>query len=172
MPERLPFDAIVVLGHRPPLAADGGLEHETRMRVERGIALYRAGRATRLLFAGGESTPGVIEADVMARYAEQRGVPARALRRERASRDTIENARFLTSLLREELGRAPRVVLVTSDYHSARATKLSRCAGATVSPEPVPLFESAPRRLVRALSECSIELYYRLVDACARAADG
>ncbi|HVZ36960.1 MAG TPA: hypothetical protein VG963_31255, partial [Polyangiaceae bacterium] len=37
-----PADAIVVLGHRPPLA-HGELEYETRARVEHGVALYRAG---------------------------------------------------------------------------------------------------------------------------------
>ncbi|HEY6880006.1 MAG TPA: ElyC/SanA/YdcF family protein, partial [Polyangiales bacterium] len=58
-------DAILVLGHRPPLRA-GVIENELRARVEHGAALYREGRAPLLVMSGGESTPGVIEADVMA----------------------------------------------------------------------------------------------------------
>jgi uncharacterized SAM-binding protein YcdF (DUF218 family) len=163
-------DAVVVLGHRPPLDAHG-LERETRVRVERGIELYRSGAAPKLLFAGGESTPGVIEADVMAAYAEAQGVPKPALLRERASRDTIENARYTVMLLREALGldRKPRIVLVTSDYHIARASRLLRCAGAEVVPAPVNLVQTARERRKRRRSERWVGLYYWFIDECERA---
>ena len=165
-----PLDAIVVLGHRPPLEGHT-LEYETRARVERGIALHRAGRAPRLVFSGGESTPGTIEADVMATFAEQRGVPEGAILRERASRDTIENARYTVALLRRELGlaREPRVVLVTSDYHIARATRLLRCAGADVIAESVPLSLSESERSRRTRSERWVRVYYWFIDECQRA---
>lgn len=168
-------DAIVVLGHRPPLAA-GALEYETRARVERGIALFLEGRAPRLLFSGGPSTPEAIEADVMASYAASRGVPEQALRRERASRDTIENARLSVDLLRRELAlltataRPPRIVLVTSDYHVERATKLFRCAGAEVDGVSVPLSLSRRERRKKAWSERFVRLYYVFIDECGRAA--
>jgi len=164
------FDAIVVLGHRPPLD-EHGLEYETRARVEHGIALYRAGRAPRLLFAGGPSTSRAIEADVMAQYAEAQGVPASAILRERASRDTIENARFAVGLLQRtlELARAPRVVLVTSDYHSARAARLMQCAGADVLAEPVTLGLTKPERAKRERSERLVSLFYAFIAECKRA---
>jgi uncharacterized SAM-binding protein YcdF (DUF218 family) len=167
------FDAIVVLGHRPPVDAHG-LEYETRVRVERGIALYRAGRAPRLLFTGGPSTPKTVEADVMAEYAEAHGVPAGAILRERASRDTIENARFSVALLREHLAldRAPRVLLVTSDYHLARAVRLLQCAGADVFGEAVALKLSVDERRKRERNERWVSLFYLFIAECNRAANG
>jgi len=176
-------DAIVVLGHRPPLSA-GQVEYETRARVERGVALFLQGRATRLLFSGGPSTPEAIEADVMAAYAASRGVPEHALLRERASRDTIENARLSVAMLRRELalpdpsvdrGRAlasrrPRILLVTSDYHLERASKLFRCAGAEVDGVSVPLALSSRARRKKLWSERAVWLYYLFIDECGRAA--
>lgn len=169
------IDAIVVLGHRPPLA-EGQLEYETRVRVERGIALFREGRATRLLFSGGPSTPQAIEADVMASYAASHGVPEQALRRERASRDTIENARLSVELLNRELAliaattRRPRILLVTSDYHLERASRLFRCAGADVEGVSVPLAISSRERRKKRWSERFVKLYYLFIDECGRAA--
>lgn len=163
-------DAIVVLGHRPPLDARG-LEYETRARVDHGIALFRRDAAPRIVFAGGESTPGVVESDVMAAYAEQQGVPAAAILRERASRDTIENARFAIALLRRELDmtRRPRIVLVTSDYHIERAARLMRCAGAEVATEPVALALDARARRKRERTERWVRFYYWFIDECERA---
>lgn len=169
----LPPDAIVVLGHRPPLGPDGvALEYETQARVDAGVALYQRWRAARLLFSGGRSTPEVVEADVMASYAATRGVPEAALLRERASSDTIENARMSVRLLRRELGlqRRPRIVLVTSDYHVIRAAKLFRCAGADVEGVGVALRLSESERKKRLRSERWVRLYYRFIDECERAA--
>lgn len=163
-------DAIVVLGHRPALKGQE-LEAETLARVEQGIALFRAGAAPKLLFAGGESTPGVIEADVMAAHAAAQGVPEHALLRERASRDTIENARYSVALMREQLRleRRPRVLLVTSDYHIERASRLLRCAGAEVANAPVQLVQTARERRKRRRSERWVALYYWFIDECGRA---
>jgi uncharacterized SAM-binding protein YcdF (DUF218 family) len=166
------FDAILVLGHRPPLDRAGRVEYETRARVERGIALFRAGRAPRLLFSGGQSTKRAVEADVMAEYARDRGVPSAAILRERASRDTIENARLSVALLRAALGlsRKPRIVLVTSDYHLARATRLLECAGAEVRPEGAALPElSARERRRRVRNERFVGFAYLFIAECARA---
>lgn len=166
-------DAIVVLGHRPPRDAHG-LEYETRARVERGVALFEAGRASRLLFSGGRSTPEVVEADEMARYAEQRGVPAAAILREGQSRDTIENARMSVALLREalKLARPPRVLLVTSDYHIERASRLFRCAGAEVVPVPVALALQPHERRKRVWGERLVAFVYAFIDECGRTRRG
>jgi len=163
-------DAIVVLGHRPPLDAHG-LEYETRARVDRGLQLFLAGRAPWLLFSGGPSTEEAIEADVMAQYAAQHGARASSILRERASTDTIENARMSVALLRDRLAlsRRPRVVLVTSDYHIDRASRLFRCAGAEVIGEGVPLELTRAERKKRERSERWVKLYYALIDECSRA---
>jgi len=164
-----PRDAIVVLGHSPALD-EHGVESETRARVERGIALFRERRASLLVFAGGPANPGEGEAQGMAELARERGVPESSLRLESLSRDTIENARFTVALLRKELAQAPRVLLVTSDYHIKRATLLFRCAGADVEPAPVTLDAlSGFQRFVRSLREATVRVVYSFFDECARA---
>jgi uncharacterized SAM-binding protein YcdF (DUF218 family) len=163
-------DAVVVLGHRPPLRGTE-VEPETQARVERGVSLWRSGRAPQLVMTGGPSTRHAIEADVMAAYARERGVPPSQLLRERESLDTIENARNTLALLRTRLGqkRAPRVILVTSDYHIRRATRLFRCAGAHVEPEPVLLAGTRAERRARLRAERWVGVYYWFIDECGRA---
>jgi uncharacterized SAM-binding protein YcdF (DUF218 family) len=165
----LPRDAIVVLGHRPA-RDEQGVEPELRMRTDRGIALYRAGRAPRLVLTGGHTGAAESEAEVMAGLARQAGVPESALRLEMASRDTIENAHYTVTALQSELGRPPRVVIVTSDYHVKRAAELFRCAGADVQSEGVPLSElSAWSRFTRRLRERVVHVVYWFFDECERA---
>lgn len=163
-----PIDAIVVLGHRPPLR-DGRIEKELRARVEHGVALYRSGRASLLVMSGGESTKGVVEADVMADHAAKLGVPVSSLLRERASKDTIGNARLTTSMLRARLGHRPRVLLVTSDYHSERAARLLLCAGAEVEASPVDPGLSPAEQRQRRRSERWVRFVYTFFDECDRA---
>jgi uncharacterized SAM-binding protein YcdF (DUF218 family) len=165
---RIDADAILVLGHRPALH-EGAIESELRARVDHGAALHRTGRAPLLVMSGGESTPGVIEADVMAAHAESAGVPAKAILRESASRDTIENVRLSVALLVERLGRAPRVLLVTSDYHIDRAARLLACAGAAVEASPADPRLSPQERARRRRSERWVRFYYGFIDECRRA---
>ena len=170
-PTSEPLDAIVVLGHRPSTSARG-LAYEARARVEEGVRLFRAQRAPRLLLTGGPTgDAGVIEADVMAAHAEAEGVPPAAILRERAASDTIENARLSLAVLRSMLDhpRAPRVLLVTNDYHMARAARLFRCAGAEVVEAPVALSLSPDERAQRKRSERFVALYYWFIAECKRA---
>jgi uncharacterized SAM-binding protein YcdF (DUF218 family) len=161
-------DAIVVLGHRPA-RDEHGLEPETRARATRGIALYREHRASRLVFTGGPTSPGESEAEVMGAFAARQGVPADALRLETRSMSTIENARYTVELLSAELDRAPRVLLVTSDYHTRRAGELFRCAGADVVSVGVPLEGlGAWQRFSRRSREVFVRMAYWFMDECAR----
>jgi uncharacterized SAM-binding protein YcdF (DUF218 family) len=165
-------DAIVVLGHRPPLE-DGVIAPELRLRVAHGIALFEAGRAERLLFTGGASPGQPSEAMVMAQYARQHDVAESALRMEGDSRDTLENARLSVKLLRDELGRAPRIVLVTSDYHQKRAARLFRCAGADVESAPASLKPLGVfARMGRGLRETGVRVVYWFFDECERVKTG
>ncbi|MET0283962.1 MAG: YdcF family protein [Polyangiales bacterium] len=164
---RLDADAILVLGHRPPLR-DGVIEAELRARVEHGVALHRAGRARWLVMSGGEDKAGVVEADVMATHAERAGVPGDAILRERASRDTMENAKLAVGMLRAKLQRTPRVVLVTSDYHMDRAARLVACAGAEVEASAADPRLSPREHKRRLRSERWIRVYYGFIDECRR----
>lgn len=119
-------DAIVVLG-----GAVGGVAPErpgivltaAASRVWHAAALYRAGKAPWVVVAaGGDPRPGEqVEADAIAQLLVSLGVPAQAIRRESASRSTLQNALYSRPIL-EALG-ARRVLLVTSGDHMARAVK-------------------------------------------------
>jgi uncharacterized SAM-binding protein YcdF (DUF218 family) len=105
----------------------------------------------------------------MAAFAAQQGVPRRAMRLETRSTSTIENARFTVQMLAQELARVPRVLLVTSDYHVARASKLFRCAGADVVSVGVPLDGlSRWQRFKRRSRERFVRMAYWFMDECAR----
>jgi uncharacterized SAM-binding protein YcdF (DUF218 family) len=122
-------DAIVVLG--APLRPDGQLSGVSEERVRTAVELWRRGFAPVLCITGGG--PGRIipgkprEADVMAARARELGVPDEALRVERESLSTAENARRSAELLAAE-GRT-RVWLVTQPFHTRRARAWFRRAG-------------------------------------------
>ena len=122
-------DAIVILG--APLRADGTLSGVLEERVATGVELWRRGFAPVLCISGGG--PGQIipdrprEADAMAARARELGVPDAALRVERESLSTADNARNSTRLLAAEGCR--RVWLVTQPFHTRRARAWFRRAG-------------------------------------------
>lgn len=122
-------DAIVVLG--APLRADGTLSGVSEERVKTGVDLWRRGFAPVLVISGGG--PGRLladmprEADVMAARARELGIPDAALRVERESLSTADNARNTARLLLTE-GRR-RVWLVTQPFHTRRARAWFRRAG-------------------------------------------
>jgi uncharacterized SAM-binding protein YcdF (DUF218 family) len=118
-------DAIVVLG--APLTPDGALSAVLAERVAAGHALWRAGAAPLVCVTGGPSRGGRTEGDAMAEALEDAGVPARALRVERAARTTADNARLVAALLAPDEVRA--VWLVTQPFHLRRARWLFRRAG-------------------------------------------
>lgn len=111
-------DAIVVLG--APLRPDGRLGPVLEERVAAGVALWRAGVAPVLCFAGGKTRGAeVSEAEAMAAAARAAGVPDEALVVEDESRNTYENARNLARIL---LGAGrDHVLLVTQPFHLRRA---------------------------------------------------
>ncbi|MCW5833058.1 MAG: YdcF family protein [Labilithrix sp.] len=125
---------VCVLGCRPGSAALA-----RRARVARDVFVARGARW--IMACGGRSFRGRVEADELARMLEDGGVPAEAILRERASRDTFENATEAARLLAErDLHEA---VVVTCSWHLPRATTLFeraglRVAGAVGAPPPDP----------------------------------
>ena len=101
-----------------------------RRRVERGVCLWREGRAPLLLLSGGGRGP-MPEALVMHRLALAAGVPQTALLIEPRSRDTLGNANKSAQLLRAHGLRS--VVLVSDHTHLRRAALLFRLAGIEIA---------------------------------------
>ncbi len=110
----VPSDAIFALG-----------SHDTRV-AERAAQLYLDGYAPLLIFAGGlgRLTEGMwteSEANLFARIAREKGVPANAIVIENQSTNTGENIQFVKQIL-EEKGLQPQTfILVQKPYMERRA---------------------------------------------------
>ncbi|MCI0668913.1 MAG: YdcF family protein [Myxococcaceae bacterium] len=127
-----PADVLVVLGARVRPSGEPSLA--LRARVEKAVALYRAGVAPRLLFSGGVGSHPPSEARAAATLAVSLGVPPEACVLEEDSHSTAENARLSAEVLRR-LG-ATRVVVVSDPYHLLRARQLFRLHGFEVGTSP------------------------------------
>lgn len=115
-------DVIVVLGCR--VNSDGSVSPMLRSRVDKGVELFRAGVAPRILFSGGAVTSPESESSVMSRYAQSLGVPASAVLEESQARSTQENARFVSDIMNARQWH--QAVIVTSTFHLPRTRSLFR----------------------------------------------
>jgi uncharacterized SAM-binding protein YcdF (DUF218 family) len=136
-------DAIVVLGgsvigRLPPQRPSITLTSAST-RVWYAAELYRAGKAKWIVVAAG-GTPEFpnqqVEADAIAEMLRVLGVPAAAIRLDKNSRNTGENAVNAQAILAEL--RAHRVLLVTSAQHMPRAAKLFTKSFETSNIEIIP----------------------------------
>ncbi len=135
--EELPAaDVLLVLGGGIEPAVSPRLRPEVNLAGDRALyaaALYRAGKAPRVLVSGGafpwQNEPA--DAHGTQQLLEDLGVPARAITLEPNSRSTRENCVETRALL----GEAPaRVLLVTSALHMPRALAACRAVGLDVTP--------------------------------------
>lgn len=122
----------VVLGAR--VHADGTPSPALIDRVAVGVALLRDGRANRLLFSGGSPDGRPTEAETMARLARDLGATDELLSLETSSRSTFENAARSAEWLAARGER--EILLVSCDFHLARAGAHFRTHGLTVWPVP------------------------------------
>lgn len=117
-------DAVVALGGG--ITADGEPRPTTVARARRAAALYRSGRAGRIVMSGAygmyDPPPARAEATAMTEIAIAAGVPAGSITAETRSRDTIGNILFTKPLLGEP---GQRVTVVTSGWHAARVRYLT-----------------------------------------------
>lgn len=121
-PAKGDFDCAVVLGGPPEFM---------KSRAMAAAQLYQAGRVPHLIVTGGvcrESAFGFLsEAQILARYLEQAGVPAECIMFEEQAANTTENMSLCNSLLEEKFpGKSLRLVVVTSNFHIYRATELAK----------------------------------------------
>jgi uncharacterized SAM-binding protein YcdF (DUF218 family) len=110
-------------------------------RVEAGARTYhtystngtnraRGDARTIVVVSGGRRWGDVVEADAMARELVARGVPERAIVRERCSLSTRENAHFTAEVLARRGTRG--ATLVTCSWHMPRALAVFSLAGLEV----------------------------------------
>lgn len=152
-----PADAIVVLGSS--VNADGTLGDASLRRALAGIALYRDGLASRLVFLGMMG-----EAEARARLAIESGVPREAILTEGVEPTTRAEAHRV-GVLGRQLG-VRRILLVTDVLHMRRARGLFQREGFAVRPAPTntaSLWVSTPEsrlHLTRTLAQEIVAITY------------
>ena len=127
------------IAHRPALAADAALVLGNRAyidgrpnpclthRVDRGVALWRAGQVQLLALSGGvDREDGRIEAEVMADHARQAGFQG-VLLKEALSSSTRENLAMSWPVL--QAAGVRRVIVVSDAYHLWRVERLAKASG-------------------------------------------
>jgi uncharacterized SAM-binding protein YcdF (DUF218 family) len=127
--EPVPATVVVLSGglEGPPRNADdfASLDPDSVQRMLSAVALWKRMPAATFVIAGGGPF-AVKESDVLARLAEQLGVPAASIVREVHSLTTWENAQELHKL---QPPLPDRIWLVSSAIHLPRAVKSFRAAG-------------------------------------------
>jgi uncharacterized SAM-binding protein YcdF (DUF218 family) len=111
------FDVILVLGY--PCSASGDSSPEQRARVLEGVRLWKEGIAPRMIVSGTAAHNHFVEADCMARLAEQQGVPAADVIEETRAHDTIQNVYYSVAIMQMHQWHSADVV--SSWSHLPRA---------------------------------------------------
>ncbi len=115
-------DCIVVLGCQ--VKPDGTPSHMLEDRLKRGVALYKAGAAPKLLMSGDHGTKGYDEVDAMKRYAFDEGIVSEDIFMDHAGFSTYE-----TVYRAKEIFGAKKVVFVTQTYHLYRTLYIANALG-------------------------------------------
>lgn len=110
----------------------GGQMRECGARAKTAADLYLDGRVRYLMPTGGVSwdTPfgHISEAELLARYMREAGVPEDAVKKEEMAENTKENMLFAGVQIIRQLRREPirRIILVTSAFHMRRSLAVAR----------------------------------------------
>lgn len=139
------YDAILLLGLQ--LNEDDSPRPELLLRVQTAADAWLAGRAPVIVCCGGPTGKcGATEAQVMALLLTAQGVPETAVILEDRSMVTTENIENARAILGH---KARRVLLVTSDYHVARARLICRRSGFRAHGCPAIIPDSPDKRHAR-----------------------
>ena len=101
-----------------------------------GIALFKAGKAQKIVFTGGKmpwDKAKKTEGEVLKEYAISNGIPSEKIF---VTKD-VENTADEAVAVKELISPSKRIILVTSAYHMYRAKKLFEKQGFSVSPYKV-----------------------------------
>ena len=116
------FDCILVLGCQ--VWADGSPSMMLRDRIDRGIELYKAGAAPKILMSGDHGTISYDEVNAMKRTAIDAGVPSEDVFMDHAGFSTYE------SIFRAKaVFQAKRILIVSQKYHIYRALYCAEALG-------------------------------------------
>lgn len=122
-----PGDVLILLG--ASTEGHGYIARDSYLRSVYAVLAWRSGGFRKVVICGRQPAPSMRD------YLLYAGIPASAIVLEDQSGSTRENALFAARLLQGESGR---LVLLTSDYHMFRATRVFRNAGLAIQPRPIP----------------------------------
>ena len=115
-------DCILVLGCG--VREDGSPSLMLRDRLEKGIELYKAGTAPKLLMSGDHGRKDYDEVNLMKDYAKERGIPSEDIFMDHAGFSTYD------SMVRaRDIFCAEKVIVVSQEYHLYRALYLAEKLG-------------------------------------------
>lgn len=115
-------DCIIILGCQ--VKDDGSLSHMLRDRLMRGLEVYEAGAAPKLLMSGDHGREEYDEVGAMKNYAIENGVPSENIFMDHAGFSTYE-----TVYRAKEIFQADKVIIVTQEYHLYRALYIAEQFG-------------------------------------------
>ena len=116
------IDCILVLGCK--VGSDGTPSHMLEDRLRRGVALYDAGAAPKLLMSGDHGQTDYNEVAAMKQFAIYEGISGKDVFMDHAGFSTYE------SIFRaKEIFGADRIIIVTQQYHLYRALYIARSMG-------------------------------------------
>ena len=115
-------DCIIVLGCQ--VRDDGTLSHMLRDRLMRGLEVYKAGAAPKLLMSGDHGRIDYDEVNAMKQYAVENGVSSEHVFMDHAGFSTYE-----TMYRAKEIFEADKVIIVTQEYHLYRALYIAEKLG-------------------------------------------
>lgn len=117
-------DCILVLGCQ--VRADGTPSAMLKDRLDRGIELYFAGVAPKLLMSGDHGQVEYDEVNIMKQYAIDAGVPSEDIFMDHAGFSTYESVYRAKAIFQAE-----NIVIVTQEYHLYRALYIAQNFGLT-----------------------------------------
>lgn len=115
-------DCIIVLGCQ--VRADGSLSDMLHDRLARGVEVYHAGAAPKLLMSGDHGQDDYDEVGAMKQFAVENGVASEDVFEDHAGFSTYE-----TMYRAKEVFQARKVVIVTQEYHLYRAIYIAEQLG-------------------------------------------
>ncbi|MCM3039195.1 YdcF family protein [Paenibacillus motobuensis] len=95
-------------------------------RLEQGLAAYKAGRFHTFILTGGLDKPDYryTEAEGMAIYLEQHGIPKEAILLENKATSTYENLKFSKAIMEEQ--GLTSAVIITHTFHGNRSYEIAK----------------------------------------------
>ncbi len=116
------MDCILVLGCG--VREDGTPSHMLEDRLRRGVELYKAGAAPKLIMSGDHGRAGYDEVNTMKQYAIDAGVPSQDIFMDHAGFSTYESMYRAADIFCAE-----KILIVSQEYHLHRAIYLARALG-------------------------------------------